>query len=111
MDDQPTSRARSTAAWRNARSASGTGPAPPWTISAGRANRWFLVGLGLWPLFAALEEAALRDAAVEGEQHAPSRACALGRAAIYKTALAVPPVPAAAALGSTRCQVHPLLNQ
>ena len=34
---QPASRARSTAAWRSAVSEAGMGPAPPWTMRAGRA--------------------------------------------------------------------------
>ncbi len=108
MADQPTSRARSTADCRSSRSASGTGPAPPWTISAGRANRRCLVGLRLWPQFAALDEAAFRDAAVEGVQHAPARARPLGFAAFDKaTILAGSPLKAGSTLGSARYHIHP----
>lgn len=44
MPAQPSSSARSTASWRRGRSAVGTGPAPPWTTSAGAARAWLQAG-------------------------------------------------------------------
>src|SRR5207247_2172047 len=100
MRAQPSSRERSTAAWRSPRSFSGMEPAPPWTIRAGRA-KWSGGGLvgqrfGLGPKPAPLDEAALGDAALEGRDDPP-----VGGGPLRAAALAKPPLHADPPIGLT----------
>src|SRR6266568_7045404 len=80
---QPSSRARSTAAWRWERSAEGTGPAPPWTTSAGAA-RGFSSGL--------LEGPAIRDPAFVGPPVRHENDAPADRRALRCSPLGEPPL-------------------
>src|SRR5207244_9061354 len=80
---QPSSSARSTAAWRKGRSAAGTSPAPPWTTSAGGARGFSSGGL---------ERPAIHDAAFVGPPVRHVNDAPADRGTVGGSPLAKPPL-------------------